>query len=55
MITDYDSFIAGIQVGRRLKIWEIDRSPKSPPSGKKIITQQNEPILTETGLYIESE
>lgn len=30
VINDYDSFLAGVQVGRRLKAWDAARSVPAP-------------------------
>lgn len=43
---DYNSFIAGVQVGRRLKVWDADRSPS-------VIT--TDAILTEDGIDLDTE
>lgn len=48
MITDYKSFIAGVQLGRRLRIWDAVRLKQPPvPSGVYILTEDGTPIITE--------
>lgn len=54
MITgfDYESFIVGVQVGRRLKVADAQRNlpPKPPaPSGLRIVTETGIPIISEAG------
>ena len=49
MITDIESFIAGVQVGRRLKVADAQRKLPEP------ITPPNLRIVTETGISIISE
>lgn len=49
---DYESFIAGIQVGRRLKVADAQRKlpPKPPaPPGLRIVTETGIPIVSEAG------
>lgn len=48
MITDYKSFIAGVQLGRRLRIWDAVRLKQPPvPSGVYILAEDGTPIITE--------
>lgn len=48
MITDYESFIAGVQLGRRLRIWDATRIVQPPlPSDMYIITEDDMQIITE--------
>lgn len=52
MIIDYESFIAGVQVGRRLKVADSQRKlpPKPPaPSGLRLVTETGIPIVSEAG------
>lgn len=52
MITDTRSFIAGVQVGRRLKVADANRSlaPKPPvPPNLRIVTETGIPIISEDG------
>ena len=49
MTIDYESFIAGVQVGRRLRIWDAYRKIDGPMSDRAILTEYGEPILTEAG------
>ena len=46
---DYKSFIAGVQVGRRIKVWDAYRKIDGPISDRAILTEYGEPILTEAG------
>lgn len=49
---DYESFIAGVQVGRRLKVADANRRlpPKPPvPPGLRIVTETGIPIISEAG------
>lgn len=58
MIIDYESFIAGVQVGRRLKVADAQRKlpPKPPvPSGRKIVTETGIPIVSEAGVQLITE
>lgn len=55
MITDYNSFLAGVQVGRRLKLWDASRVIPIPPEQKYIITEDGDPIVTENGDKIVTE
>lgn len=57
MIIDYESFIAGVQVGRRLKVADAQRKlPKKPvPSGWRIVTETGIPIISEAGEWIITE
>lgn len=60
MIADLRSFIAGVQVGRRLKVADAMRkaTPPLPPvtGGKYIVTETGVKIITEqTGLYMVTE
>ena len=48
MINDTKSFIAGVQVGRRLKVADALRKARPRPSLPA-------PILTESGLYLLTE
>lgn len=53
---DYNSFIAGIQVGRRLRIWDASRYPNPvPPPADAIITEDGIEIDTEAGEVIVEE
>lgn len=48
MITDYFSFIAGVQVGRRLRIWDASRIKQKPaPPEEYILAEDDTPIVTE--------
>lgn len=60
MITDYESFIAGVQVGRRLKVWdaraEIIKPLPPVPSNRYMITEIDEDdMVTESGDYMVTE
>lgn len=49
---DYESFMAGVQVGRRLKVADANRRlpPKPPvPPGLRIVTETGIPIISENG------
>lgn len=57
---DYESFIAGVQVGRRIKVADAMRkvTPPMPPviGGKYIVTETGAKIVTEqNGLYMVTE
>lgn len=52
MITDFEAFIVGVQVGRRLKVADAMRElpPKPPvPPQWRIVTETGSPIISETG------
>lgn len=52
-ITDTESFIAGVQVGRRMKEWDAKRKPLG---GKMVIFNENSyPLLDEDGIYLLTE
>lgn len=58
MITDAKSFIAGVQVGRRLKVADSQRRlpPKPPaPAGWRIVTETGIPIISEAGEQLKTE
>lgn len=44
-ITDYESFIAGVQVGRRLKLWDAMRK-FIPPVWERAIATEDYLIIT---------
>ena len=45
---DYLSFIAGVQVGRRLKVWDASRHARPVPKGRYILTERNRsPLILE--------
>lgn len=46
---DHESFIAGVQVGRRLKVADANRrlEPKPAPPGLLILAEDGTPIITE--------
>ena len=49
---DHESFLAGVQVGRRLKVADANRRlpPKPPvPPGLRIVTETGIPIISEAG------
>ena len=49
---DYESFLAGVQVGRRLKVADaMRRLPPKPPvlPGLRIVTETGIPIISESG------
>ena len=54
-MVDYESFIAGVQVGRRLKMWDASRVIPIPPEQYYIITEDGDPIVTEAGDKVISE
>lgn len=48
-IADTESFIAGVQVGRRMKGWETKRKPLG---GNVVIFNENSvPLISEDGEY----
>lgn len=49
VIADAKSFLIGVQVGRRLRIWDAYRKIDGPISDRAILTEYGEPILTEAG------
>lgn len=49
MIFDANSFLAGVQVGRRIRVWDAYRKIDGPMSDRAILTEYGEPILTEAG------
>lgn len=49
MALDKASFIAGLQVGLRIKAWEASASPKPPISDRFIVTEEGDYIITENG------
>ena len=49
MIIDKESFIAGVQLGRRLKVWDSLRQVAPAPLTWPILTENDMPILTESG------
>lgn len=57
IITDVSSFLAGVQVGRRLKVADAKRDlPKKPvPSGWNIITETGIPIISEAAEWVITE
>ena len=55
MITDKNSFLAGVQVGRRLRMWDASRVTPMPPEPYYIITEDGDPIVTEAGDKVISE
>ena len=53
---DEESFLVGLQLGRRIKVWDAYRNMDFPTSGVSIITEKSlEPILTEDGVFIITE
>lgn len=47
---DYKSFMAGLQVGRRIRLWDAaaNKPPMPPtPSGRYILMEDGTPIMTE--------
>lgn len=55
---DYESFLAGVQVGRRLKVADANRRlpPKPPvPPGLRIVTETGIPIISEDGYQLITE
>ena len=52
---DYKSFILGVQVGRRIRLWDAAR--KVPPLLEQahVITEDGDPIVTEIGDYLVTE
>lgn len=55
---DYESFLAGVQVGRRLKVADAMRElPPKPPviSGSQIVTEDGYPIVSESGQQLVTE
>lgn len=57
-ITDLRSFLAGVQVGRRLKVADAQRKlpPKPPvPPGLNIVTETGIFIVSETGIQLITE
>lgn len=58
MIIDYESFIAGVQVGRRLKVADSQRKlPPKPPvlPDLRIVTETGIPIISEDGYQLITE
>lgn len=49
MTFDANSFLAGVQVGRRIRVWDAYRKIDGPMSDRAILTEYGEPILTEDG------
>lgn len=49
MTFDANSFLAGVQVGRRIRVWDAYRKIDGPMSDRAILTEYGEPILTEAG------
>lgn len=55
---DYESFIAGVQVGRRIKVADANRRlpPKPPaPFGWNIVTETGIPITSESDIPLITE
>ena len=58
MSFDHESFVVGIQVGRRLKVADAMRElPPKPPviSGSQIVTEDGYPIVSESGQQLVTE
>lgn len=55
MTLDFESFIAGVQVGRRIKVWDTYRKIDGPMSDRAIWTEYGTPILTESGVTLITE
>ena len=54
---DYKSFMAGLQVGRRIRLWDAsaNKPPMPPtPSGRYILTESGEKVLTELSVAWDS-
>lgn len=54
-ISDLESFLAGVQVGRRIKMWDTYRKLESPFADRAILTEYEFPIRTESGLDLITE
>lgn len=55
---DYESFIVGVQVGRRLKVADAMRElpPKPPvPPQRRLVTETGTPIASEAGKQLITE
>lgn len=52
MITDYQSFILGLELGRRIKAWDARRKIAPPLSSLVLTTEYDAPIITESGQFI---
>ena len=55
MISDYESFITGIQVGRRIKMWDASKVVPRQKKQGRLITEDKDPITTEQGDYLVTE
>ena len=55
MIIDTESFIVGLQLGRRIKMWDTHRTDNPPVPNQFIITESGDDILTESGENIMTE
>lgn len=49
MTFDANSFLAGVQVGRRIRVWDAYRKIDGPIADRAILTEYGAPILTEAG------
>ena len=54
---DYKSFMAGLQVGRRIRLWDAIRPQPVPPvpAESYIITETEDRIISESGDYLITE
>ena len=54
-IEDLYSFLLGVQVGRRIKMWDTYRKMEKPFSGRSILTEDENPILSESSVILITE
>lgn len=52
---DYESFIVGVQVGRRLKVADALRKFSPIPGGVPFLAEDGTPIITENGMNVITE
>ena len=52
---DQNSFLIGVQVGRRIRLWDatVSRKPPVPPR-RYILTERGEKIVTEAEVSVSS-
>ncbi len=52
---DYESFLVGVQVGRRIKVADAQRKIPPIPGGARFLSESGTPIITESGLNVITE
>ena len=56
-VTDVEAFLAGVQVGRRIRLWDATKRLAPPFGDRSILTEYDfdYPVLTESGLDLITE